>query len=101
MRLVVQPSLRHGRADPLTEPGLQIEPGGVALSEEQKLAWLRLIRSDNVGPATFRTLINHFGSAQAAIDALPNLSERGGAARPIRMHLSLPFWPACPPTCPP
>ncbi|WP_323131425.1 hypothetical protein [Sinorhizobium medicae] len=26
----------------------------VALTERQKIAWLRLIRSDNVGPATFR-----------------------------------------------
>lgn len=53
--------------------------GGVALTDEQRVAWLRLIRSDNVGPATFRSLINHFGSAQAALDALPDLSRRGGA----------------------
>lgn len=58
---------------------------GVSLSEEQRLAWLRLIRSENVGPATFRSLINHFGSAQAALDALPVLSQRGGAARAIRI----------------
>ncbi len=61
-----------------------IEAGGVAFSDEQRLAWLRLIRSENVGPATFRDLINHFGSAQAAIDALPSLSRRGGASRDIR-----------------
>ncbi|MGH6805812.1 MAG: DNA-processing protein DprA, partial [Ensifer adhaerens] len=35
---------------------------GVALTERQKISWLRLIRSDNVGPATFRDLINHFGT---------------------------------------
>jgi DNA processing protein len=64
---------------------LPIEPGGVALTDAQRLAWLRLIRSENVGPATFRSLINHFGSAQAALDALPNLSQRGGAARAIRI----------------
>jgi DNA processing protein len=58
---------------------------GVALSEDQRLAWLRLIRSDNVGPATFRSLINHFGSAQAALEALPDLSRRGGASRAIRI----------------
>ena len=33
------------------------------LSDEQRLAWLRLIRSENIGPVTFRELINHFGSA--------------------------------------
>jgi DNA processing protein len=31
------------------------------LSEEQRLDWLRLIRSDNVGPRTFRDLVNHYG----------------------------------------
>lgn len=48
------------------------------LSDTQRLAWLRLIRSENVGPRTFRELLNHFGSAQAALDALPELSRRGG-----------------------
>ncbi|MCG5477787.1 DNA-processing protein DprA [Sinorhizobium alkalisoli] len=60
-------------------------PPGIALTERQKIAWLRLIRSDNVGPATFRDLINHFGSAEAALEALPELSRRGGAGRPIRV----------------
>jgi DNA processing protein len=36
---------------------------GVRLTDEQRLDWLRLIRSDNVGPRTFRALINHFGGA--------------------------------------
>jgi DNA processing protein len=53
-------------------------PRGIALTDRQRLAWLRLIRSDNVGPATFRELINHCGSAEAALDALPDLSARGG-----------------------
>ncbi len=48
------------------------------LSREQRLAWLRLIRSENIGPVTFRALINHFGSAAAAIAAAPQLAERGG-----------------------
>jgi DNA processing protein len=41
--------------------------------------------SDNVGPATFRDLINHFGSAEAALSMLPELSSRGGASRAIRI----------------
>lgn len=52
----------------------------VKLTEEQRLDWLRLIRSDNVGPRTFRDLINHFGGARAALDALPGLARRGGAS---------------------
>jgi DNA processing protein len=53
---------------------------GVRLSDEQRLDWLRLIRSDNVGPRTFRDLVNHFGGAKAALDALPPLARRGGAS---------------------
>ncbi len=51
---------------------------GIPLSEAQQLAWLRLIRSENVGPVTFRELINHFGTAAAALEALPDLSRRAG-----------------------
>jgi len=58
---------------------------GVKLSEEQRLDWLRLIRSDNVGPRTFRDLVNHYGGARAALEALPGLARRGGAAAPGRI----------------
>lgn len=58
---------------------------GLRLGDEQRLAWLRLIRSENVGPATFRQLLNHFGSAAAAIAGLPELSRRGGARRVPRI----------------
>jgi DNA processing protein len=60
-------------------------PKGVRLSDEQKLDWLRLIRSENVGPRTFRSLLNHFGGAKAALAALPDLARRGGADRPGRI----------------
>jgi len=55
------------------------------LTDEQRIDWLRLIRSDNVGPRTFRSLINHFGSAHAALARLPDLARRGGAARAGRI----------------
>src|SRR5713226_7833585 len=55
------------------------------LSDEQRIDWLRLIRSDNVGPRTFRSLINHFGSARTALERLPDLARRGGADRPGRI----------------
>ncbi|WP_027486211.1 DNA-processing protein DprA [Allorhizobium undicola] len=58
---------------------------GIRLTERQRIAWLRLIRSDNVGPATFRDLINNFGTAERALEALPELSKRGGAAKPVRI----------------
>jgi DNA processing protein len=61
-----------------------LEPG-LRLTDEQRIDWLRLIRSDNVGPRTFRNLLNHCGSARAALDALPELARRGGAARTARI----------------
>jgi DNA processing protein len=51
---------------------------GPRLTEAQRLDWLRLIRSENVGPRTFRALVNQFGGAGAALDALPDLARRGG-----------------------
>lgn len=49
------------------------------LTFAQRVAWLRLIRSSNVGPTTFRQLINKFGSAEAALEILPELTRRGGS----------------------
>jgi len=42
---------------------------------------LRLYRTENVGPVTYRQLLEHFGSATAALDALPDLARRGGRTR--------------------
>lgn len=55
------------------------------LSERQRLAWLRLIRTQNVGPATFRDLINRFGSAETALEMLPELMISGGMNRLVRI----------------
>ncbi len=52
----------------------------IRLTDEQRIEWLRLIRSQNIGPRTFRTLINHFGGARAALEALPTLARRGGGS---------------------
>ncbi len=56
-----------------------------SLGDLERLAWLRLIRSENVGPRTFRSLMQHFGGAAAALEALPGLARRGGAASPGRV----------------
>ncbi len=55
------------------------------LGAAEQLACLRLIRSENVGPVTFRQLINTFGGAAKALEALPELSRRGGGRRTIRI----------------
>jgi DNA processing protein len=56
------------------------------LSSRERLDWLRLIRSENVGPITFYQLLRRFGSAEEALKALPDLARRGGLTRPIRMY---------------
>ena len=53
------------------------------LSPAERLAWLRLIRSENVGPTTFFKLLEHFSTAEAALAALPELARRGGRTKPV------------------
>jgi DNA processing protein len=68
---------------PSREPLTRLTPAPLPqahLDAAQRLACLRLIRSSNVGPVTFRELVNQFGRAVAALDALPELSRRGGRA---------------------
>ena len=43
-------------------------------------ARIRLLRSPNVGPVTYGQLLRRFGTAEAAIEALPDLARRGGNA---------------------
>jgi DNA processing protein len=43
---------------------------------------LRLVRSPGIGPVTFRQLLRRFGSAAAAIEAVPDLARRGGGKAP-------------------
>lgn len=53
------------------------------LSNRQRVDWLRLIRTENVGPVTFRRLLNRFGSAEAALSALPSLTQSAGRKAPL------------------
>lgn len=58
---------------------------GGPLSDEERLNWLILSRSGNVGPTTFKKLIKRFHTAGAALRALPDLTRRGGLNRPPRI----------------
>ncbi len=64
---------------------MEAKPKAIRLTDAQRFDWLRLIRSENVGPRTFRALINNCGGAGAALDALPDMARRGGATRQIRI----------------
>jgi DNA processing protein len=48
------------------------------LSDAQRRDWLRLARTENVGPVTFDQLIGRYGEPALALAALPDLARRGG-----------------------
>ncbi len=54
------------------------------LDERQLIDWLRLLRTEGVGPRTFRSLINQYGGARGALEALPDLARSRG--RPVESH---------------
>jgi DNA processing protein len=56
------------------------------LGDAERVACLRLIRTENVGPVAFRELINLCGGAERALAALPDLARRGGRRQPVRIH---------------
>ncbi len=52
-------------------------------SDAEKLNWLRLSRTQNIGPVTFYKLLEIYGTATKALDALPELSKKGGRKKPL------------------
>ncbi|MEM6811651.1 MAG: DNA-processing protein DprA [Pseudomonadota bacterium] len=52
-------------------------------NHHEKIHWLRLFRTQNIGPITFYKLLDRFGSAQEALKALPELSKKGGRKKPL------------------
>lgn len=57
-----------------------------ALSDEERRDWLRLSKSENVGPSTFKTLLKRFRTAGEALRALPDLTRKGGLSRAPRIY---------------
>ena len=49
------------------------------LTGSERLAWLRLARTHNIGPVAFANLIARFGSASTALKEVPRMAQRGGA----------------------
>lgn len=54
------------------------------LSQEEKIARLQLIRTENVGPVTFRHLISKYKTGIDALAALPELARRGGRKKTLK-----------------
>lgn len=57
----------------------------IPLSHAERIDRVRLIRAENVGPVTFMRLLERFGTATAALAALPELARRGGRTAPLRV----------------
>lgn len=90
-----------------------MSPGPGALDEAALFDWLRLARSENVGPRTFHYLIDRFGHPTAALAGVLSLARRPGS-RPVRLapvgevekereaarRAGLLFLPACDPAYP-
>ena len=55
------------------------------LSDQDLFDWLRLIRSENVGPRGFQALLRRYGGARAALEALPGLARRVDGKRTPRI----------------
>ncbi len=53
------------------------------LTDAERLDWLQLIRTENIGPVTFARLISRFGSARGAINALPQMAAKAGRKLPL------------------
>src|ERR1700761_1896342 len=67
----------HGAIDEATGPGAAPRAG-----PEDRIARLRLMRTPTVGPVTYAQLLARFGSASAALEAVPDLARRGGGKLP-------------------
>ena len=50
------------------------------LAQDEAFARIRLLRSPNIGPVSYRQLLRRFGGAKGALAALPDLASRGGTA---------------------
>lgn len=70
---------------PKTQNDLAQASHSEPLPNAEKLARHRLIRTPNVGPITFRYIINQFGSALAALEHLPDFAQRGRSKKPLKI----------------
>lgn len=62
----------------MAQPPKPDQPAGQELTNLQRLDWIRLTRTTSIGPRTFRSLLNRYGGAAAALEALPSLLQSQG-----------------------
>ena len=50
----------------------------ITLDDRQRLDWLRLIRTESIGPRSFLALVNRYGGAGQALEAMPEIARSAG-----------------------
>lgn len=55
------------------------------LSDAERIARLRLFRSESIGPVTFYKMLGRFGSAVKALEAIPLMAQRSAKKKTIRI----------------
>src|ERR1700740_1221399 len=53
------------------------------LDPQERLDWLRLCRTETIGPVTFYALLRRFGSARTALEMVPRLARRGERSKTV------------------
>lgn len=53
------------------------------ITDKERLSWIRLSRTENIGPKTFHMLMDVCGSVAKAIESVPKMSMQGGRKKPI------------------
>lgn len=56
-----------------------------SLSDHERVDWLRLIRTENVGPITFFQLMERYQSAAEILKRIPDMARSGGRRKPLRL----------------
>ena len=55
------------------------------MDQEEQINRLRLFRSENVGAVTFRVLLQHYKTAENALEKLPEQARKGGLKKALRI----------------
>src|SRR5215469_9714547 len=58
------------------------------LDPQERLDWLRLCRTETIGPVSFYALLRRFGSARGALEMVPQLARRGERSKTVTPSLA-------------
>jgi len=68
-----------------TRPLFNTEKVICDLSYEEKLAWIKLIRTENIGPVTFFNFMDFYGSASKVLEVIPEIVKKRGGKKTLKV----------------